>query len=112
MDLVIIFFYRFLGKYMSQYISVLVEEGESRTDIISKGFDYERWVKTQTRTQSSQRRLKIKEEIVAQLVAFIEEKLTEWCLQADVKLMCEQSHKQLLQMRVRGGGRVREEGRY
>ena len=107
MDLVIIFFYRFLGKYMSQYISVLVEEGESRTDIISKGFDYERWVKTQTRTQSSQHRLKIKEEIVAQLVTFIEEKLTEWCLQADVKLMCEQSHKQLLQMRVRGGGRVR-----
>ena len=92
---------------MSQYISVLVEEGESRTDIISKGFDYERWVKTQTRTQSSQHRLKIKEEIVAQLVTFIEEKLTEWCLQADVKLMCEQSHKQLLQMRVRGGGRVR-----
>ena len=85
---------------MSQYISVLVEEGEGRTDIISKGFDYERWVKTQTQSRRGEHKLLSKDNIVTQLVTFIEDKLIQWCLNADVELMCEQSHKQLLQMRV------------
>ena len=85
---------------MSQYISVLVEEGEGRTDIISKGFDYERWVKTQTQSRRGEHKLLSKDNIVTQLVTFIEDKLIQWCLNADVELMCEQNHKQLLQMRV------------
>ena len=37
---------RFLGKVMSQYISVCVSEGVRKVSIISEGFNYERWRKT------------------------------------------------------------------
>lgn len=39
-------FCRFLGKVMSQYISVCVSEGVCKTAVISDGFNYERWKKT------------------------------------------------------------------
>ena len=36
---------RFLGKLLSQYISVYVQDGIRRVQIIIEGFDYERWKK-------------------------------------------------------------------
>lgn len=38
--------FRFLGKVVSEYISVFVREGERRLSIFENGFDYERWTKT------------------------------------------------------------------
>ena len=37
---------RFLGKVLSQYISVCVAEGRGNSDLISTGFNYDRWKKT------------------------------------------------------------------
>ena len=39
-------FSRFLGKFISQYISVYTHEGVKRAEIIFDGFDYERWKKS------------------------------------------------------------------
>ena len=49
----IIYHLRFLGKYLSQYVSVLVEEGEGKVDIVSQGFDYVKWKRTQERNKVS-----------------------------------------------------------
>ena len=38
--------YRFLGKVMSEYISVCIREGERRLGVLDKGFNYDRWAKT------------------------------------------------------------------
>ena len=38
--------FRFLGKVVSEYISVSVREGERRVSIFENGFDYERWTRT------------------------------------------------------------------
>lgn len=40
------FGYRFLGKVMSEYISVSIREGKRRLSILEEGFNYDRWVKT------------------------------------------------------------------
>ena len=42
---------RFLGKVMSQYISVCVSEGVRKAAIISDGFNYERWKKTASKSK-------------------------------------------------------------
>ena len=51
--MLIIHHLRFLGKYLSQYVSVLVEEGEGNVDIVSQGFDYVKWKRTQERNKVS-----------------------------------------------------------
>lgn len=43
------FFFRFLGKYLSQFISCFIEEGVARVDILNEGFDYTKWKKAQER---------------------------------------------------------------
>ena len=40
---------------MAQYVSVLIEEGEERPEIISRGFDYERWKKAADRLQKGRK---------------------------------------------------------
>ena len=42
---------RFLGKVMSQYISVCVREGVRKVSILSEGFNYERWRKTASKSK-------------------------------------------------------------
>ena len=37
---------RFLGKVLSQYLSVLVREGMEEEQLVMEGFDYQRWRKT------------------------------------------------------------------
>ena len=46
--------HRFLGKLISQYISVYVQQGSRSKEIIFDGFDYERWKKTYLKSHSKQ----------------------------------------------------------
>ena len=43
--------FKFLGKVMSQYISVCVNEGVCKVSIIHEGFNYERWKKTTSKNR-------------------------------------------------------------
>jgi len=38
--------FRFLGKVMSEYMSVCIKDRENRTAILENGFNYERWERT------------------------------------------------------------------
>jgi len=46
--------HRFLGKLISQYISVYVQQGSRSKEIVFEGFDYERWKKTYLKSHSKQ----------------------------------------------------------
>ncbi len=37
---------RFLGKVISEYMSVCIREGEKRVSILHRGFNYDRWART------------------------------------------------------------------
>ena len=53
-------FCRFLGKVLSQYISVMVREGRREREIVTSGFDYERWRKTFERHTGKDRKVQYK----------------------------------------------------
>ena len=46
--------YRFLGKFISQYISLYIQQGSKGKEVIFDGFDYERWKKTYLKSHSEQ----------------------------------------------------------
>ncbi len=50
---------RFLGKVLSQYISVCVSEGRGDGGLISAGFNYDRWKKTYSKTKPVSRGTKV-----------------------------------------------------
>lgn len=51
----ILLVFRFLGKYLSQFISYLIEEGVVNIDILNEGFDYTKWRKAQERQKVGRR---------------------------------------------------------
>ena len=80
----------------------MIDTGDETVKIISDGFDYERWIKTQERRRDhhGHQGKKSKAEVVGHLVGFINEQVIRWCLEADVEEFCIQHHKQLLQLKV------------
>ena len=80
---------------------MLMETGEGHTNVITDGFDYERWRRTQDRNERRLVQSAIsKEDTVHHLVEFVNERVKKWCLDVDVQEMCLHSHKQLLQLKV------------
>ena len=49
-----LYFNRFLGKLISQYISVYIHEGVKHVEIIFDGFDYERWKKSYLKSHNEE----------------------------------------------------------
>ncbi|XP_064383534.1 uncharacterized protein LOC135332129 isoform X2 [Halichondria panicea] len=90
--------FRFLGKVMSEYISVCIREGDRRVSILDRGFNYDRWARTGSKSKSSAT-VPSKEEIVRQLASFIDREMATWLEGKDLRELCGTNHKQLLELK-------------
>jgi hypothetical protein len=88
--------FRFLGKYISQYISVLIESGEMKSSLIHEGFDYDRWSKGRSSCHGNNS----KEEVIADIVDFVNVRVIGWCQEADITQLHVHHHRLLLQLKL------------
>ncbi|KAL5493303.1 hypothetical protein EMCRGX_G014460 [Ephydatia muelleri] len=95
--------FRFLGKLVSQYVSTYIQDGTRRVQIIEEGFDYERWKKRKQPLPPvllSKGDPPPKGEIVGHIVRHVDEGVMRWCVEVDLRQLCINSHKQLMEMKA------------
>lgn len=107
--------FRFLGKWISQYLSEAVDKGELNSSIIEAGLDYERWKTTFSKIKNpphppfaydeddeSNMTLPSKTKLVAALREMIEGSLETWSDTIDIVSLCVNNHKQFLELKRLG----------
>ncbi|XP_065897600.1 uncharacterized protein [Dysidea avara] len=90
--------FRFLGKFISQYISTYIHEGVKRVDIVFDGFDYERWKKSYLKSHNEEPM--DKQNVIDYLVHCLDDNMYGWCIQVDLNNLWQDHPKQFLEMKI------------